>query len=248
MPKVTNNFDTTTDEGWINELAFQLRLRGATGSEVGNAMAEVETHLADSGERASDAFGDPAAYAATLLPSSRREGLPTYLGSLVSGAGAYFGFSLLVEAIRTWGGQAAVHLGEVVALGLMAVLVGVLTLASSAILGTKKLWGLVLWFAAAFAALILPGILLRQVVGTLPAGAALALALALLAAALLALRRVMAGDPIRDPRTPAVGVPFDADERALASSGRPLEAMKRYRERTGASLGEAKQALDDVAG
>ncbi|GAB2465598.1 hypothetical protein GCM10007967_19830 [Xylanimonas ulmi] len=49
---------------------FELRLAGVSGADVGASLAEVESHVVDSGETARDAFGEPADYARSL-------GLPT---------------------------------------------------------------------------------------------------------------------------------------------------------------------------
>jgi len=235
-------FDTSTTEGWLNELAVQLRLRGATGAETGEALAEVESHLVDSGETAQEAFGDPQAYAITLIRRARREGPGTFAGALFTGASAYLAATLAVDAIRTWGGATPVTVGTLVALGAIALMVLVFTAFSSEILGTKKMWGVAVWMVVGLVAVILPGIVLRQVVFTLPSAAALALAIALLLAGLAYLRVLSAGDPIRDPRVAAP--PLDAAESDLVASGRPLEAIRAYRRRTGASLADAKAAVD----
>ena len=52
------------------------------------------------------------------------------------------------------------------------------------------------------------------------------------------------GVPFGDPTTAAAGVPDDVV--ALARGGRKIEAIKRYRELTGAGLAEAKAAVDGI--
>lgn len=51
---------------YVDDLAFQLRLRDVPGERVGQILAEVQSHLDDSGESPADAFGPPAEYAKTL--------------------------------------------------------------------------------------------------------------------------------------------------------------------------------------
>lgn len=50
----------------------------------------------------------------------------------------------------------------------------------------------------------------------------------------------MAGIEIDDPKA------VSAEERRIAQSGKAIEAIKMYRERTGAGLKEAKDAIDTV--
>ncbi|MDN5755943.1 MAG: hypothetical protein ACTHWW_05845 [Arthrobacter sp.] len=66
---------TQTDKSWINDFILALRLRGVRGEAIGDAVAVVREHVADSGQAAGDAFGDPRTYAEELeLPTVRRTG------------------------------------------------------------------------------------------------------------------------------------------------------------------------------
>lgn len=56
----------TTDKKWLDELTLELRLRDVSGDRIGDTLATVKEFLADSGERAQDAFGTPGEYAASL--------------------------------------------------------------------------------------------------------------------------------------------------------------------------------------
>jgi hypothetical protein len=60
------------DSAWQNAFVAELRLRDVPGRAIGDALAEVEAHCADSGQDAGTAFGEPMAYAA-----QRAEQLPT---------------------------------------------------------------------------------------------------------------------------------------------------------------------------
>lgn len=61
---------TQTNAVWFDEFILALRLRDVRGESIGDAVAVVRGHLADSGESAHEAFGDPRAYAGELeLPT-----------------------------------------------------------------------------------------------------------------------------------------------------------------------------------
>lgn len=76
-----------TNEAWLDDLAIALRLRNVRGEAIGDALAVVRHHLADSGEAAQLAFGDPAAYARQLeLPTVAATGAldPPVMGPALS--------------------------------------------------------------------------------------------------------------------------------------------------------------------
>jgi hypothetical protein len=51
---------------WRDSFTAQTRLRGLPGSVIGEALAEIDAHCADSGQSPAEAFGDPVDYAAAL--------------------------------------------------------------------------------------------------------------------------------------------------------------------------------------
>ena len=79
----------TTDKKWFDELVLELRLRQVHGSAIGDTVASAHELLADTGQRAEEAFGPARVYAAALeLPSApqhewvRRALWPSVLGLL----------------------------------------------------------------------------------------------------------------------------------------------------------------------
>lgn len=54
-------------------LILALRLKDLPGERIGQIVAEVESHVADTGEDPSDAFGSPRAYAALVTAGRHRE-------------------------------------------------------------------------------------------------------------------------------------------------------------------------------
>ncbi|MEK8228436.1 hypothetical protein NKG05_23990 [Oerskovia sp. M15] len=109
---------------------IELRLLDVPGDVLGAALAEVESHCAESGEKASEVFGDPVAYARSLdLPvqPAGRWDVVTVLGPV--------GSQVLGMLVLGWGGGAAVNawrtgeadatVGLTVGMLLMVVVLGV---------------------------------------------------------------------------------------------------------------------------
>ena len=65
----------TTIEKYTQQLTFALRLRDVPGEVIGDAIAQVESHVADTGEGPREEFGPAREYAATFgerkLPARR---------------------------------------------------------------------------------------------------------------------------------------------------------------------------------
>lgn len=78
---------TQTDESWIEAFIFALRLRRVRGDAIGDAVAVVREHIADSGQGADEAFGTADDYAKQLdlptVPTGRWTD-PPVLGTAVS--------------------------------------------------------------------------------------------------------------------------------------------------------------------
>ncbi|MGL4832401.1 MAG: hypothetical protein ACRCWS_07520, partial [Propionibacteriaceae bacterium] len=71
---------SATNKKWLDELTVQLRVLHIKGSTIGDIIAQVETHLIDSGESAHVAFGDPATYAESLRfsPAQKLDRSPAF--------------------------------------------------------------------------------------------------------------------------------------------------------------------------
>ena len=61
--------ETSTD--YTRRLILALRLKDVPGDRIGEIVAEVESHVADTGEDPVEAFGTPRAYAASLVDEHR---------------------------------------------------------------------------------------------------------------------------------------------------------------------------------
>ncbi len=68
---MTGRSDETTHATYRQELIVALRLKDVPGDRIGEIVAEVESHVADTGEHPAEAFGNPRDYAATLTAEHR---------------------------------------------------------------------------------------------------------------------------------------------------------------------------------
>jgi hypothetical protein len=110
-----------THDAWCGDFVLELRLRDVPGPVIGDRLAEVEGHCAETGEAPAEAFGDPTDYAARLDHDSapdRQQGVWT-----VTAAAAAQVLAMLVgtSAVPAWArGEALTYnLGQVVCLGLV---------------------------------------------------------------------------------------------------------------------------------
>lgn len=63
----------SVDVTWRDAFVLELRLQGASGPAIADALVEVEAHCAESGQSAIDAFGPAVDYAKALeLPDASR--------------------------------------------------------------------------------------------------------------------------------------------------------------------------------
>ena len=203
---------------WIGDLVLELRLRGASGRAIGDAVAVVEAHCADSGEHPDAAFGDPVAYARALgLPDEQRWSREELVANAVGGGLVTVGTAVSIgTVIRALAGHpmATFSVGSVVGIALVLVLVALVPLVGDALLRLVLERPLV---ATAAGIAVLAGVaalsaLLPAPLVELPVWPALAIGLALLVGAaivhVVARRRgLLADDPIVPPEAGAGAAP-----------------------------------------
>lgn len=69
--RVERELAPNLEPDWTSKFLVELRLQGVSGHDIGLALAEANSHCAESGEGATEAFGDPEEYARSLqLPRS----------------------------------------------------------------------------------------------------------------------------------------------------------------------------------
>lgn len=193
---------------WLDELVVQLRLRDVKGTAIGNAVASVESHLAESGETAQEAFGDPTDYARSFvfadddLVVTSPLGWAAFLAPVVLGVMACFLSGEVVRAVFerrdvdvTWGGLAFAAVNILVAV--------VLVRFSRTLLENGVVFGVFCVAAIGLGVLALQ--VLRGVVFQVPVVVMTLLVVALLAVSALGTRHNMVAhdDPVIDPRSTA---------------------------------------------
>ncbi|QDW63875.1 hypothetical protein [Oerskovia sp. KBS0722] len=95
------------EEEWAEAFVIELRLLDVPGAALGAALAEVESHCAESGEPAAEAFGDPVAYARSLDLPVEPDGRWEVVKVLGPTSAQFLGLLLL-----GWGGSAVVLAGR----------------------------------------------------------------------------------------------------------------------------------------
>ncbi|MCB7136965.1 hypothetical protein [Cellulosimicrobium marinum] len=175
------------DPRWAEAMLLELRIEGVAGHHIGEALSEVESHCAESGATADEAFGDPVAYARSLgLPRSPGQGssavVRAVLPTLVQLAGMFLTLWSVPELAP--GGAVEVTVGQVLAAAALGGAVLLLAWRSEPVLRVLVRRPVVgtLAFGAASAALVVPFVLLRGALVALPAAATCAAGVALLAA------------------------------------------------------------------
>lgn len=199
----------TTNEKWLHELTLELRMREVDGATIGDAVAQARTHVEESGESASEAFGSPQEYADALaLPASASAQIDrSWLGRLVASSLAglvaitlvtptVVGFRLGVGVPVTW--------GMVCSLVVFAAIIVALPPALDFII--KHLVMGAALFAFALASLVAFNVLLGFTAFVLPPWGAAIVVLAGLAVSVLAYPAI-AADPIIDPTQPRAEAP-----------------------------------------
>ncbi|WP_394276639.1 hypothetical protein [Luteococcus sp.] len=109
---------------WEQLFKEELRRRGASGREVGEAWAMVESHCAETGESCNDAFGDPTDYAIRLTGRPRPALVHrSVVATLLMGLALWTTPSMPLEwntpVTVTWGTVSAIVTGAL-AFGLIA--------------------------------------------------------------------------------------------------------------------------------
>lgn len=61
----------SVEKEWVEQFVLEQRLLGVSGKHIGDSLAVVQSHVAESGESARDAFGDAQAYAVADAPEQK---------------------------------------------------------------------------------------------------------------------------------------------------------------------------------
>ena len=187
---------------YVEQLVLELRMRDVPGDRIGQVAAEVEAHVAESGEDPADAFGPAGEYAehvrSTLGTPPRRRPLGVLTAVPVTLAAM---LGLETVAALTGAREVQVTAGHLIAAAAI-VPAGVLLVR----LVTRPLWQLAAAYLVAAAGVVAVLSLLRQpVLLTLPVWAGLAVAAVLGAVGATGLWWLR--DPVVDPRAAVTTAP-----------------------------------------
>lgn len=186
---------------WVEEFVLEQRLLGVPGDRIGDALALVQSHVAESGESAREAFGDPTAYAREAAPAARADDLDTawFLGNGLGLAGML----LTVLGVDAWltGEPVEVTVGWLVMAGLVAAAFLAMHLAAEPFLRLvlRRPWLSVGLFLVHFALILGVLLLFRAPVLHLPAAVTTALGVLALAVGTVLEWRSTTGGDLDDP-------------------------------------------------
>lgn len=118
---------TAQQRPYRDDLLYALRLRDVPGPQIADALAEVDSHVRESGEDPREAFGAPEAYAAQVCAALGREPDETWTAgdtriALLFGLSTMAGAWLALAGVVAWGtgrGPLGVSPGTAVAAGLV---------------------------------------------------------------------------------------------------------------------------------
>jgi hypothetical protein len=196
------------DPRWAEAVLLELRLQGVAGDLIGEALGEVDSHCAESGEGARDAFGDPVEYARSLgLPRSPGQSPSATIGTVVPTVVQLVGmFGTLWSVPELVAGERlTVTVGQALSVLVLAAAVMVLAWRAEPLLRAALRRPVVtaVSFGAGVAVLAVPLLLLDSELVAVAAAPALGLGVALLATGvvveLLRARRLDAADPVVAP-------------------------------------------------
>lgn len=114
------------EKGWRDDFLIELRLLGVAGDRIGDALVTVDSHVAESGESARDAFGDPVPYAREIARSAEAgRGWSVNRWTVVGSVAGLVGMLASMRALTGWleGGPIAITVGDGVGLLLLLLLV-----------------------------------------------------------------------------------------------------------------------------
>ncbi|WP_144794723.1 HAAS signaling domain-containing protein [Kocuria palustris] len=194
---------------WCDDFILELRLRDVPGAQIGDHLAEVESHCIETGTDPREAFGDPSEYARDMADGdapAKDQGLVRV--TLISLA-ALLVFLTGSDATTRWarGEALSYNLAELTSLGLLAAGVASLPFVLGPLLRRARLG--IVFFAGLFVlgalralARLLP---LAPVVQGIPAApVSVGALLVLCALSVLEMRELSDGDWVTSPlRAPA---------------------------------------------
>lgn len=146
-------------KSWCDDFVMELRLMDVPGDVIGDRLAEVEAHCAESGETPDEAFGEPVAYAKTVGAESPKESAGGLWATAALSVGQVLALLVGTRAAGAWaaGESVAYNAVQVLCLALAAAVLVILPVALRFLLQRPLLSGLP--YFASFMALALGAVL-----------------------------------------------------------------------------------------
>ena len=186
---------SASPDRWQRDVSLLLRLRGVDGAQIGDVLAEVEAHCADSGQTPREAFGEPTGYTASLhLPTAKPTNWSTTV--VLPVLALVIGVNLALGAVLHWSSGVAITVGLVASMALFVGFVALLIGFFGKVLSSPG--AVIAWFAGGFALMVALPLLLTYEITRVPSIVALLLGLFFVVLGVMAVRRIPA-DPIVDP-------------------------------------------------
>lgn len=190
---------------WRDRFVLEQRLADRTGAQIGDALATVDAHCAESGESAQEAFGDPTAYSASLVGEAAGPPARIPARTVAGIAAGLLGLLTAPRAVEAWVTDEAVAVsgGDLGGALVVALLMAAVLRWPSPVIGglVRHPARAVLGVFGVLIALLIPQALWREALLETGWGIPLAVGLVLLAASVLLLWSGLGDqDPVRDPR------------------------------------------------
>lgn len=167
------------EPSWLEKFAVTLAVRDVAGASIGDAIAEVDSYVLESGESAEAAFGEPVAYARSLgLARTGRQHETRFLhGAMIAVALLGICLAAAIALATRDTTRYGIAVGDVVSVVLIAIFF-VATLRAYRFLARQALWVEIL-SSILMICCLLPIWLFRQAVATVPGYCALGVAAAI---------------------------------------------------------------------
>lgn len=190
---------------WRDDFVIALRLRNISGSQIGDALAQVDAHCTDSGEAPEEAFGDPVAYATHVAEQARPIDVALSMSPLragLLGLAVLFAVPTLLSGVSglAHGGPAELSVGSLVGAGVGTAAIALVVRFASVLWDPRRFgrrFG-AMWLL--LAAMMWPSIIWTSTAVELSAWLSVGIAVVLFAATWVSLRAT-GPDVVVDPLT-----------------------------------------------
>lgn len=135
MPNSFTKLAPHVDAHWVDDFILEARLRDLPGAVIGDALAEIDAHVAESGEDAAATFGGAKEYAASLAAAARPSS-QSVAGAVLPAVIQTFGMFITLWAVQGQadGGPAVLTIGSILTLAALGLCFAALAWKANAIL------------------------------------------------------------------------------------------------------------------